>query len=106
MDFINICINHYLFKFHLHKVIGEALLTYEELNTFIIQIESILNSRPLTRISNDPSDLEVLTPVHFNIGKPLTEFPEYDYRESPSNRLDSWERIQKLRQHFWKRFSK
>ncbi|GFX58375.1 integrase catalytic domain-containing protein [Trichonephila clavipes] len=39
--------------------------SYEELLTLITQIEAILNSRPLTPLSSDVDDLEVLTPAHF-----------------------------------------
>ncbi|XP_043474385.1 uncharacterized protein LOC122506335 [Leptopilina heterotoma] len=49
-------------KHHLRRTIGETLLTYEELNSYLCEIESILNSRPLTPMSMDPNDLRVLTP--------------------------------------------
>ncbi|GFW70486.1 hypothetical protein TNCV_874071 [Trichonephila clavipes] len=49
---------------------GEAFtrnskFSYEELLTLIAQIEAILNSRPLTLLSSEVDDLEVLTPAHF-----------------------------------------
>jgi hypothetical protein len=62
------------FKRHLRRVVGNELFTFENLNTLIIQIESILNSRPLTPISTDPNDLLVLTPGHILIGDSLTRF--------------------------------
>jgi len=63
-------------KYHLKRVVGETILTYEEMNTFLIQIEAIFNSRPVTPFSDDLDDLSVLTPGHFLIGSPLTAIPK------------------------------
>ncbi|XP_018312448.1 uncharacterized protein, partial [Mycetomoellerius zeteki] len=69
-----------VFKHHFKRVIGDSLFTFEELNTFTIEIEGILNSRPITSISSDPNDLLVLSPAHYLTGKPLSTLPEYDLR--------------------------
>lgn len=69
-------------KYHLVRVLGNCHLTYEELNTTLIQIEAILNSRPLTPISTDPDDLTHITPGHFLIGRSLTAPPEPSFEES------------------------
>ncbi|XP_057329854.1 uncharacterized protein LOC130670463 [Microplitis mediator] len=94
------------FKHHLKRAIGTTLFTYEEFNTIVINIEAILNSRPLTPLSSDPNDLQSLTPGHFLIGDTLTSLPEHDYREIPENRLSRWQHLQQIRQHFWNRCSK
>lgn len=94
------------FKHHLKRVIGNVLFTFEEFNTLAIEIEAILNSRPLTPISTDPNDLLVLTPGHFLIGDSLTSLPELDFSSTPSNRLSNWQHIQKLRRDFWARWYK
>lgn len=91
-------------KFHLKRVVGSILLTYEELNTVVVQIEGILNSRPLMAMSRDPSNLEYLTPGHFLIGAPITSFPETDLTELPQNRLKFWKLCVQMQQHFWKRW--
>lgn len=74
-------------KTHLKRVLGSSILTFEELNTVLVQIEAILNSRPLTSLTNDPNDLRVLTPGHFIIGDSLTAIPEPDLSSVPLNRL-------------------
>ena len=48
----------------LHAMIGEHLVNEKTLLTFLVEVENILNSRPITRVSSDPSDLEPLTPNH------------------------------------------
>ncbi|GFS51375.1 integrase catalytic domain-containing protein [Trichonephila clavipes] len=49
----------------LRKVLGKASLNEEELNTLLCDAESIINSRPITYLSEDPKDLVALTPAMF-----------------------------------------
>jgi hypothetical protein len=92
------------FKRHFIRVIGTEILTFEHLNTLVVEIEAILNSRPLTPISSDSNDPPVLTPGHFLIGDTLTSLQEWDFKTIPPNRLSSWQRINQLKQHFWSRW--
>jgi hypothetical protein len=92
------------FKRHLIRVVGTEILTFEHLNTLVIEIEAILNSRPLTPISSDSNDPPILTPDHFIIGDTLTSLRERDFRATPPSRLSSWQRINQLKQHFWSRW--
>ncbi|XP_067216970.1 uncharacterized protein [Linepithema humile] len=71
-----------------------------------LQIEAILNSRPLTPLSADPNDLSVLTAAHFLIGCPITSYPEASLEGLNENRLTRWQRIEQLRQNFWRRWTK
>ncbi|GFV69566.1 integrase catalytic domain-containing protein [Trichonephila clavipes] len=49
----------------LRKMLGRASLYYEELNTVLCECEHVINSRPLTYISEDVNDLSPLTPAMF-----------------------------------------
>ena len=92
------------FKKHFYKVACDSSLTYVEMNSLIIEIEGILNSRPITQLSSDPNDLTCLTPAHFLIGSNLFFLPEVNLMDEKLNYLSLWQRTQQLRQHFWKRW--
>ncbi|XP_065086352.1 uncharacterized protein LOC135708280 [Ochlerotatus camptorhynchus] len=91
-------------KNHLLKVVGETTASAEDLNTLLVQVEACLNSRPLTAMSDDPNDLEPLTPAHFLIGSSLQALPEPNVEDVPMNRLKHWQLMQRLLQDFWKRW--
>jgi len=84
-------------KYHLKRIMGNTLFTFEKITTALVQIEACLNSRPISPLSSDPADLLPLTPRHFLIGGPLTSLPEIDLSTIKSNRLDQWEAIQQTR---------
>lgn len=91
-------------KHHNVKTVGETLLTFE-LSTVLATIEGIMNSRPLTVLSNNVSDPCPLTPRHFLIGETLTVYPERDLTAVPENRLSTYQKCSKITQSFWKRWS-
>ena len=55
----------------LKKVLGGAKLTLDELQTVIVEIEAVLNNRPLTYVDNDDIR-EPITPNHLSFGHRLT----------------------------------
>lgn len=93
------------FKTHLKRVAANCFFTYEEFHTLIVQIEGILNSRPLTVLSSDPSDPLPLTPGHFLTGGPIESIVEIGETSESSSMLVKWERIYAMVESFWQRFS-
>ncbi|XP_072400496.1 uncharacterized protein [Diabrotica undecimpunctata] len=93
-------------KHFLKRTMLNRILIYENFNTLLVQIEGILNSRPLYSLSNDPNDLEPITPSHFLIDRPITMLPEPDVSEAPPTRLSRLQSVQQLYQQFWIRFTK
>ncbi|GBM68477.1 hypothetical protein AVEN_6446-1 [Araneus ventricosus] len=49
----------------LRKCLGRVYVTYEEMLSFLSDSEATINGRPLTYLSDDPNELEPLTPAHF-----------------------------------------
>ncbi|XP_037932521.1 uncharacterized protein LOC119667431 [Teleopsis dalmanni] len=77
-------------KFHLKRVINTATLTFEEFYTLLKQVESWLNSRSLTALSDDPGDLSVLAPGHFLIGRAPNTIPESNILNTKIGILFRW----------------
>jgi hypothetical protein len=88
----------------MRRVIGEHTLTLTEFMTLTTQAEAMMNSRPLTPLTNDPSDLSALTPGHFLIGGPIAAVPEPELSYIPTNRLKHWQLLQAFHQRLWKRW--
>ncbi|XP_030767500.1 uncharacterized protein LOC115891216 [Sitophilus oryzae] len=93
-------------KHHIKRVIGNTPLTFEEFGTFLVQIEGILNSRPLCPLTEDPEDCASLTPAHFLNGRTITSTPQHNLTDVAENRLSRWQHIQAMVQHYWQRWQK
>jgi hypothetical protein len=83
----------------------EQAMDEEGLPTLMCMVESIVNSRPITAVSDDVADLEALTPNHLLLlgaGSvlPIDNFVQQDvYRRR-------WRQIQFLTDQFWARWLK
>ncbi|GBN30567.1 hypothetical protein AVEN_205977-1 [Araneus ventricosus] len=94
------------FKYYLKRVVDNLKLTFEEFNCIVIQIEGMLNSRPLFPLSSEIDEFEVLTPAHFLIGRPLYALIEPNLTNMNENRLKSWLKISnRIFQFIWKKWS-
>jgi len=92
-------------KYHLKRVIQDRKLSIEEFLTLLAQVEASLNSRPLTQLSSDPNNYNVLTPGHSLVGDSFSSIPQQDITHLNPNRLSRWQAVQQIYQHFWRRWS-
>ncbi|XP_049302056.1 uncharacterized protein LOC125775455 [Bactrocera dorsalis] len=90
------------FKSHFKKGAGNYKFNYELFTTLLVRIEAVLNSRPLTTLSQDPSDFTALTPGHFLKGAPILATPELGV--GSLSLLNQWERIKILHHDFSRRW--
>lgn len=62
-------------KHQLVRGAGIANLTHDQLNIHLVDVEALLNSRPLAVEGSNPNDGEPLTPGHLLLGQALTMQP-------------------------------
>jgi len=81
-------------------------LSLTEFATLLCQIETCLNSRPISSLSDDPSDLSALTLGHFLTGQPLVALSEESVLDVDTNRLSRWQFVQAMQEQIWRSWSK
>ena len=70
----------------LRKVVDRTTLNFEELVTLLIEIESIINCRPLTFVYDDQEGISyALTPAHLIYGRRLASSPSASHFEVVSS---------------------
>ena len=95
-----------LFKRHLASISTGAILHVDAFNTAVVEVEGILNRRPLTALSDDPNDSEALTPNHILNPSTSGHAPLDLVQQGVNSDADSakiqWRRAQSRVDAFWK----
>ena len=91
-------------KYHIKRALGNVLLSYEEFNTLLTEVEACVNLRPLVDHSSQPGDGHPLTPGHFIIGEPLKTLPELPISEFLGSLNQRWQLVSSIRTHIWRRW--
>ncbi|GFT46848.1 integrase catalytic domain-containing protein [Trichonephila clavipes] len=66
----------------LRRTLSNAILTTEDLQTVLWNCESVINSRPLTYLSENSDDLVPLSPAMFLVENRNLDVPDIDYRDT------------------------
>ena len=67
------------------RSLGKASITLTELQTLAVEVEAILNDRPITSVSSDCVDEEPLAPSHLLNGRRIASLPYSIVDDDPSN---------------------
>ena len=89
----------------LRKTLRSSRLTYEELETIVVEIECIINSRPLCYLYDEEID-EPLTPSHLMYGRRLLTVNHNvpDENEIETKPKERYEYLKRIMIQFWKMF--
>ena len=78
----------------------------EQLRTFMCEVERTINSRPLTRMSDEPNDLDVITPNDLLLLNNTVAFPPGVFNKKDLYSRSRWRQMQYMADIFWKRWTK
>ena len=82
------------------RLVGNRVLDDDALHTFALEVERILNSRPITPLSDDPMDGACLTP-NMLLNTKLDMCVAPDVFMKPDEYKKSWRLVQRLADLFW-----
>ena len=88
----------------LTSVLHLQTLDDDGLHTVLCEVEAILNDRPITKLSDDPNDLEPLTPNHILLMKRKPVLPPGLFTPQDVYVKRRWRQVQYMADLFWKRW--
>lgn len=87
-------------------LLKEQVLSDEGLSTLMCEVESVVNGRPITKVSDDPRDLNALTPNHLLLLREGTTMPPGIFSREDNYACRRWRQVQYLSNIFWSRWTK
>ncbi|XP_065118880.2 uncharacterized protein [Paramisgurnus dabryanus] len=91
-------------KAALQVTLGAQTVSEEVLRTVLIEIEGILNSKPIAYTSSDIADPDQVTPNLLLMGRRDASLPQVTYHDSELLSRRRWKHSQLLADHFWRHF--
>ena len=88
----------------LNHLLQEQVVSDEVLTTVMAEASNILNSRPLTTVSDDPRDEEPLTPNHLLHLRPCPNLPPGIFGKENMYCKKEWKQAQYMTDLFWRRW--
>lgn len=91
-------------KQNLAKLLPNRTLSYEVLENLLIEVENVINSRPLTSIPLEDDESPVLTPNHILLGSSNGLRPWVPLEYSPVALRNCWMSSQIMANQFWRQW--
>ncbi|KAG1926322.1 guanine nucleotide-binding protein G(I)/G(S)/G(O) subunit gamma-2 [Pimephales promelas] len=91
-------------KSALYTCVGAQPVHEDVLLTVLLEVEAILNSKPLGYVSADIADIDPVTPNSLLMGRPDGSLPQVVYPETELLSRRRWRHSQVLADQFWSRF--
>ena len=88
----------------MYGLVKNHILTDPQLLTLLTEAESIINSRPLTHLSEDVNDLGALTPNHILLGRHRNWASITNIEDCDINSRKKYKQVQAIANVFWKRW--
>lgn len=80
---------------------GSQAISAVVLHTLLVEVEGILNSKPVGHVSSDVADVDLVTPNLLLMGQWDASFPQAVYASSQFMGKSRWRHTQILTDHFW-----
>ncbi|XP_017557165.1 uncharacterized protein LOC108429724 isoform X2 [Pygocentrus nattereri] len=90
----------------LNATLKLQMLDDEGFHTVLCEAEAIINSRPITKASSDPNDLEALTPNHLLLLHAKPCLPPGLFVKEDLYIHRRWKQVQYMADIFWKRWTR
>ncbi|KAL9951191.1 hypothetical protein ACROYT_G043811 [Oculina patagonica] len=87
-------------------VLKEQVLSDEGLSTLMCEVQSIVNGRPITKVTDDTRDLNALIPNHLLLLREGTTMPPGVFSREDNYACRRWRQVQYLSNIFWSRWTK
>jgi hypothetical protein len=92
-------------KTPLKIAIGSAALTFRQLQVTLVEMEAVVNNRPLGVTSNDSNDFVPITPFELIGGRRLDQVGDPNNRSNSTSFQKLWRKRASVLNSFWKRWS-
>ena len=91
----------------MNTTVKQQTLDDEGLATLLCEIENVINGRPLTKITDDPRDLNAITPNHLLLlRQDSNTLPPGIFNQRETYSVKRWKQVQYLADQFWGRWIK